>query len=96
MAKANRICRTCGTAYYYCPTCGGHEPLWKKIYDTEECMEAYVALANYGADIISAEEARIAIGDIEFVDENLKPLIDKLYADGTTKKTRKSNIVSEI
>lgn len=96
MAKANRICRTCGNAYYFCPTCGTHEPSWKKLYDTEECMEAYNALASYNLGNLSADETNELIKDVVFADEELKPILDKVKSECSTKKIKKSDIVSEF
>lgn len=77
MAKANRKCKTCGKEYYFCPTCGTHEPSWRKVYDTEECKISYETLARYNFGHIDAAEA-IKTCTAKFVDEDLVEIVKKM------------------
>lgn len=92
MAKSNRTCKACGKAYYFCPTCGTNEPLWKKTYDCQECKDAYEALAKFNFGHIGAKEANdilISTG-VEFVDEELKPIIYRIKSETAPKKVEKA------
>ena len=55
-----RVCICCGEKYEYCPTCGQQDtPHWKRIYDSEECMNiCHILQSSRGAGGISNEEAR--------------------------------------
>ena len=53
-------CICCGEKYEYCPTCGQQDtPHWKRIYDTEECMEiSHILQSSRGVGGISKDEAK--------------------------------------
>lgn len=59
MAK-NRICLTCGTEYEYCGSCSNslNLPVWKNIFDTENCKVVFETVSDYAQNVITKEKAR--------------------------------------
>ena len=49
MAKNNKICALCGTAYKYCSNCDDFlkYPNWKGIFCCEECFNVYEAMSAF-------------------------------------------------
>lgn len=98
MSDNNRICRTCGNEYYHCPACNSNAPSWKKVYDTEECMNAYVALAKYNAGAVSAKKAKEEADKCgTIVNEDLLMILEKANKelDKPLVAKFKNNIVNE-
>ena len=98
MAKTNRVCKTCGNAYYYCPTCGTHKPSWYKLYDSEACMETYRALADYNFGHIDANAANEILNknNIRVVDEDLILIIKDIKSKVKRNKSKdEDKIVKE-
>ena len=59
MAKTNRICKTCGKAYYYCPTCNFEKrPTWFAMWDSEKCRDIFMILSKESVKHIPAEEIK--------------------------------------
>lgn len=59
IAKNNKNCIICGTAYSYCPNCGADrkKPSWYAIFDSENCNNIYEILTNYRDGVYTAEVA---------------------------------------
>lgn len=54
-----RTCICCGGKFEYCPTCGGENLPWKRIYDSKECMEiAHALIASRGENGVSKTETK--------------------------------------
>ena len=64
MAKTNRICKTCGKAYYYCPTCDMKKPNWFAMWDSEKCKDIFMILSKETVYKIPAEEIKKELDDL--------------------------------
>ena len=60
MGKVNRVCKTCGKAYYYCSNCNKsiNSPQWMLMWDTENCKNVYEIVSNYAQGVFSKDDAR--------------------------------------
>lgn len=98
MARTNRICKTCGTAYYFCPTCGTHKPSWYKTYDSEQCMNVYKALADYNFGHIDATTANdiLKANNVNVVGEELLTIVNDIKSKAKKLKKSEEDIVKEI
>ena len=52
-------CTACGTTYEYCNSCAEFktQPSWKNIFCDEDCKKIFMAVTDYKAGEITAEEA---------------------------------------
>jgi uncharacterized membrane protein len=57
---ANRICLTCGNAYEYCGSCPTslNLPVWKNIFDTENCKIVFETVSDYAQNVITKDVAK--------------------------------------
>lgn len=72
MAKLNRTCFACRTKYNYCPSCSTADrvaPAWKSEFCSESCKDLWMALTEYNMSMISKEEAKAIILNLD-----LKPI----------------------
>lgn len=60
MVKNNKVCCVDGTVYTYCPSCGAdrNKPTWMMSFCCENCRDVYKAVAAYGANKITKDEAK--------------------------------------
>lgn len=68
MAKKNRKCSSCGTAYSYCPTCSGADrlaPSWKSEFCCETCKETWDVCTKYNLKFITKEAAQKALKELK-------------------------------
>lgn len=95
MSKNNRICKACGQSYYFCPTCGTNKPSWYKLYDSEECKDAYMALSDFSFGHIDANRANEILNEknVVFADEDLVAIAEEIKK--AAKKTKKFNLNDE-
>lgn len=56
----NRICLACGKAYEYCGSCPSslNLPVWKNIFDTENCKTVFETVSDYAQKAITKETAK--------------------------------------
>ncbi len=56
----NRICLTCGNAYEYCGSCPTtlNLPVWKNIFDTENCKTVFETVSDYAQNVITKDVAK--------------------------------------
>ena len=56
----NRICLACGKAYEYCSSCPSslNLPVWKNIFDTENCKTVFETVSDYAQNAITKETAK--------------------------------------
>ena len=56
----NRICLTCGKAYEYCGSCPStvNLPVWKNLFDTENCKTVFETASDYAQKVITKESAK--------------------------------------
>lgn len=65
MAKTNRICKTCGKAYYYCPTCDFEKrPTWFAMWDSEKCKDMFMLLSAESMNKVSTIDAKKQLLDM--------------------------------
>ena len=65
MARHNRKCLTCGTAYSFCPDCSRADalaPSWKAEFCCEDCMNIWTTATKYNMGILNKKEAKNIIG----------------------------------
>ena len=77
MARQNRTCIACQTKYSYCPSCSRADalkPVWFSEFCSESCKELWITLTKYNMSILSKEEARAIILNLD-----LKPIVN--YVD---------------
>lgn len=56
----NRICLTCGKPYEYCGSCPSslNLPVWKNLFDTENCKIVFETASDYAQKVITKESAK--------------------------------------
>lgn len=79
----NRICLTCGKPYEYCGSCPSslNLPVWKNIFDTENCKTVFETVSDYAQNAITKESAKVRLSkcDVSGVfKDNIKNLIDDI------------------
>lgn len=79
----NRICLACGKPYEYCGSCPSslNLPVWKNIFDTENCKTVFETVSDYAQNAITKESAKIRLSkcDVSGVfKDNIKNLIDDI------------------
>jgi hypothetical protein len=83
IAKNNKKCIICGTAYSYCPNCGADrkKPSWYAIFDGENCNNIYEILTGYRDGAITIDEAYNKLKDCDLTKIN-----DEEFNVGTRQK----------
>ena len=109
--KYNRLCKTCGKPYYYCPTCDSDlKPSWFTMWDSERCKDIFLLLSNeFGGNITTEEtknqlkELNVNIKDLSEFVEPIQKHIDRVVNEKTitdnkkdTNYTIKENKVSKV
>lgn len=63
MARNNKICALCGTAYKYCGGCREdmHLPIWKNTFCSEECLNVYEAMVAFVNGHSTKEAAKVVL-----------------------------------
>ena len=79
----NRICLTCGKSYEYCGSCPSslNLPVWKNLYDTDNCKTVFETVSDYAQKAITKESAKVRLSkcDVSGVfKDNIKNLIDDI------------------
>lgn len=79
----NRICLTCGKPYEYCGSCPSslNLPVWKNLFDTENCKTVFETVSDYAQNAITKESAKVRLSkcDVSGVfKDNIKKLIDDI------------------
>lgn len=95
----NRVCLTCGNEYEYCRSCpsGSKLPIWKSLFDTENCKKIFETVSDYAQTAISKERALERLSDCDLSNaETLKPTIKNLIKEITTEvKTEPTSVEVE-
>ena len=68
MAKSNRTCIACQTKYNYCPSCSRADalkPAWYSEFCSESCKDLWLTLTKYNMSMLSKEEARAIILNLD-------------------------------
>lgn len=74
MGKDNRICYLCGEKYSYCPTCSEDtfKPSWYSMWCSEYCKDVDQILAAHTVKVISIEEAKQKLLDLNLDFDKMK------------------------
>lgn len=82
----NRICLACGKAYEYCGSCPSslNLPVWKNIFDTENCKTVFETVSDYAQNAITKESAKNKLSkcntSISFK-EQIQNYVDEILRD---------------
>lgn len=100
----NRICLACGKAYEYCGSCPSslNLPVWKNIFDTENCKTVFETVSDYAQNAITKESAKKRLSESDtsvtfkkqiqnYVDEILKDETKKVITDDVVKREKTIN-----
>jgi hypothetical protein len=92
----NRICLTCGKPYEYCGSCPSslNLPVWKNIFDTENCKTVFEAVSDYAQNAITKESAKVRLSkcDVSGVfKDNIKKLIEDINKEDIKNTDTKDN-----
>ena len=85
----NRICLTCGKAYEYCGSCPSslNLPVWKNLFDTENCKTVFETVSDYAQKVITKESAKEKLSkcdlSVEFK-EKIDGLVKEIIAEEVT------------
>ena len=65
--KYERRCIVCGDTYSYCNHCAADQkkPTWYGIFCSENCKEVYDTTLKYGEGLLSQEEAREVLSELD-------------------------------
>ena len=79
----NRICIACGKEYEYCGFCPKslNLPVWKNIFDTENCKNIFEIASDYAQNMITKERAkeRLLCCDLSNIDSFKEKVRDYSY-----------------
>lgn len=85
--RPNRVCKTCGTAYSYCPNCSAdyNKPKWMNMFDCEDCKIVFDTATKFNLNKITKEEARNALSNVNldkvFTEQIQKDLANIFYEE---------------
>lgn len=102
MAKTNRICKTCGKAYYYCPTCNFEKrPTWFAMWDSEKCKDMFMLLSAESMNKVSTIDAKKQLLDMgvtldDSFTEPIKKHITRVFECDEIVKEYEINNVEEL
>ena len=102
MAKTNRICKTCGKAYYYCPTCDFEKrPTWFAMWDSEKCKDMFMLLSAESMNKVSTIDAKKQLLDMgvtldDSFTEPIKKHITRVFECDEIVKEYEINNVEEL
>lgn len=70
--RDERTCVICGTHYSYCPNCVDYnsQPRWKFLFHDKNCHDIYRILNDYGAGMITKDQARDRLKSIDLSNLN--------------------------
>lgn len=82
----NRICLTCGKPYEYCGSCQSslNLPVWKNIFDTENCKTVFETVSDYAQKGMTKKVAKIKLSNCDLshdFKENIKKYIDEIITE---------------
>lgn len=104
MSKANRICKTCGKAYFYCNNCNkkNADPQWMLMWDTENCKNVFEIVSNYAQKVDSKAVAKKKLSKCDLskqytFNEKIRDLIDEImFEEKSETKVEKKVEVKEV
>lgn len=97
---ANRVCLTCGRAYDFCGSCpsSANLPMWKNIYDTEDCMNVFHIVSDYAQGVLTKDIAKERLIKYDLSSpyrEKIKLYIDEIMAKEKVETDVCKNIENE-
>ena len=83
---ANRICLTCGKAYEYCGSCPTslNLPVWKNLFDTENCKTIFEVVSDYAQKVITKDVAKKKLSKCDILGnykENIQKHLNDIVAE---------------
>lgn len=67
MPKSNRICKVCGTKYYYCPSCpDDRREKWHVLACSAKCHDAFNILSDEYAGRVTTVDAKKKLVSLGF------------------------------
>lgn len=92
----NRICLTCGKPYEYCGSCPSslNLPVWKNLFDTENCKTVFETVSDYAQNAITKESAKVRLSKCDvsgIFKDNIKKLIDDINKEDAKNIVTKEN-----
>lgn len=78
----NRVCLTCSKAYEYCGSCPSslNLPVWKSLFDTENCKIVFETVSDYAQKVITKESAKGKLSKCD-LNTTFKEKINNLIKD---------------
>ena len=88
----NRICLTCGKAYEYCGSCPSslNLPVWKNLFDTENCKTVFETVSDYAQNVITKDVAKKKLSNCDTsinYKENIQKYLDDIIAESKVETT---------
>lgn len=82
----NRICLTCGKAYEYCGSCPSslNLPVWKNLFDTEDCKTVFETVSDYAQKVITKDVAKKKLSNCNTsikYKENIQKYLDDIITE---------------
>lgn len=70
--RDERTCVICGMHYSYCPNCVDYnsQPRWRFLFHDKNCHDIYNVLNDYGASVITKEQARAKLKALDLTNLN--------------------------
>ncbi len=83
---ANRICLTCGKTYEYCGSCPTslNLPVWKNLFDTENCKTVFETVSDYAQNVITKDAAKEKLSKCDTsgkYKENIQKYLDDIITE---------------
>lgn len=87
----NRTCLACGKKYEYCGSCptSANLPVWKNIFDTENCKTIFENTSDFVQGVISKDVAKNRISKCDFsikYKDNIQKHINNIMAEPKIEK----------
>lgn len=87
----NRTCLACGKKYEYCGSCptSANLPVWKNIFDTENCKTIFENASDFAQGVISKDVAKNRISKCDFsikYKDNIQKHINDIMAEPKVEK----------
>ena len=100
MAKNNRTCRVCQTAYNFCPTCERvpASEKYRTMFCTKNCYDVFYTISRYFVKDVTKDEAKEILSSLDLskqaqFSEQIKTDMDEIM--GINKKPFKKKVAEE-
>lgn len=94
----NRICLTCGKAYEYCSSCPNslNLPVWKNLFDTENCKTVFETVSDYAQEVITKESAKSKLSKCDISNTNIFKEKIKILVDEIIKEENNEQVLPQM